>query len=205
MIVQPVLIRIPGAPGLSGAQWVERQRSYARRALEHCAKLSGAPRGEWPQSSERVPLPCEGWHWSIAHKPHFAAAVVSREPVGIDVESLAPRNSDLSAALASQEEWTLVQRGRGLKGADSSGGLHGWRMFFELWTAKEAALKSHGRGIGGLKSCRLQRIEKSGRFVLSFEGRDSAIEHFRYGDHVAACTCGTSRLTWHVIEGPQYL
>jgi phosphopantetheinyl transferase len=202
MIVQPVLIRIPGVAGLSGSQCVERQRIYARRALDHCAKLSGAPRGDWPQSPERVPLPREGWHWSIAHKPHFAAAVVSREPVGIDVESLAPRNSDLSPALASQEEWALVQHGRGLKGADSSGGLHGWRMFFELWTAKEAALKSNSKGISGLKACRLRRIEKTGRFVLTYEGRESVVEHFCYGDHVAACTCGDSRLTWHVIEGP---
>lgn len=204
MTVYPVLIRIPAVAGLSGAQRVARQRSFARRALEHCARLSGAPGGDWPQSSERVPLPRDGWHWSIAHKAHFAAAVISREPVGIDVESLLPRNSDLSPALASEEEWAIVQQSRGLKGIDSSRGLHGWRMFFELWTAKEAALKSHSKGIGGLKLCTLQRIEMYGRFVLSFEGRESSVEHFAYGDHVAACTCGNSRLTWQVIEGPRH-
>lgn len=201
MIVQPVLIRIPQVAGLSGAQRVQRQRSFARRALEHCAKLSGAPRGDWRQTPERVPIPRDGWHWSIAHKLRFAAAVVSREPVGIDVESLVPRNSDLSPALASQEEWTLVQRSRGLERADSSGGLHGWRMFFELWTAKEAALKSHSKGIGSLKSCKLERVDKSSRFVLTFEGRESVVEHFAYGNHVAACTRGDSRLVWHVIDG----
>lgn len=217
MTLQPVLIRIPFQPGLTGPQRVERQRHFARLALDHCAKLAGAPAGPWPQTPERVPVPRDGFHWSIAHKPRFAAAVIARVPVGIDIESLAPRDRDLSAAVASPEEWALIkqsrdpavraanfssrgpEQSRDREGADIKNSSLNWRAFFELWTAKEAALKANSAGIGGLKSCRLSRIDKSGRFVMTYLDRESVIEHLSYASHVAACTGAESRLHWHVI------
>ena len=223
MIVQPVLIRIPFQLGLSGARRVERQRRFARIALDHCAKRSGVPEGDWSQTAERVPIPRDGFYWSIAHKPRFAAAVISRSPVGIDLEAIMPRNSDLSTAVASPEEWTImaeIQRSKfkvqNVRQEGTEPRRHGasgvgagktnaiepdWRKFFEMWTAKEAVLKANSAGIGGLRSCRLSRIDPRGRFILTYEDRDFAIEHFAYGGHIAACTCDDSRPQWHVIEG----
>ena len=248
MILQPVLIRIPFQPNLTGPQYVERQRTFARIALDHCAKLCGVPAGRWAQSPERVPIPRDGFHWSIAHKPRFAAAVIARTPVGIDVESISPRTRDLSTAVASPEEWALmiqsrdsqqsrdrevedspwrgadgvevqsskfkVQRERQQGNETTRQGEHtrldssseclavDWSLFFEMWTAKEATLKANCMGIGGLKACRLLRVDQTGRFILSYEGRNFAVEHFAYAGHVAACTYDDSRLLWHVIEGP---
>ena len=207
MIVQPVLIRIPFQPGLAGMQRVERQRQFARIALDHCAKRSGAPAGEWLQTNERVPIPRDGYFWSIAHKPRFAAAVISRGPVGIDIEAVTPRNSELSTAVASSDEWDLIQQKGSAKqsrdggGADKKSVSINWRNFFEMWTAKEAMLKANGAGIGGLTSCRLLRVETEGRFVMTFENRTFTVEHFSYAGHIAACTCSESRLQWHVVEG----
>jgi hypothetical protein len=223
MIIQPVLIRIPFQSGLSGAQKVERQRRFARIALDHCARRSGLPAGEWPQTAERVPVPRDGYYWSMAHKPRFAAAVISPSPVGIDIEVVTPRERDLSAAVASPEEWAIMtevqsskfkvqkpgQERSAARGHERSKAGAGranfikpdWRRFFEMWTAKEAALKASSAGIGGLKSCRLSQIDKDGRFVMTFEGRIFTVEHFSYAGHIAACTCNDSRLRWHVIEG----
>lgn len=201
MIIQPVVIRIPFQAGLSGPQRVERQRRFARLALDHCAKLSGAPAGPWLQTPERIPIPRDGFHWSIAHKPRFAAAVVARIPVGIDVESTAPRSRDLSTAVASPEEWTLIRLGRGQKMKVGKFDFAGWGWFFELWTAKEAVLKANSKGIGALMASRLSRVEPTGQFILSFEGREFAVEHFAYAGHIAACTYAGFRPIWHAIEG----
>jgi phosphopantetheinyl transferase len=215
MIVQPVLIRVPFQPGLSGSQKVERQRRFARIALDHCAKRAGVPAGEWPQTAERVPIPRDGYYWSIAHKPRFAAAVISRSPVGIDIEAITSRDSDLTSAVASSEEWAVIKESRvpivqAARGPEMSRDQEAtkhkndfvfWRQFFEVWTAKEAVLKANSAGIGGLKSCRLSQIDKDGRFAMTFEDRNFKVEHFRYAGHIAACTCFDSRLQWHVIEG----
>jgi hypothetical protein len=216
MTIHPVVIRIPFVAGLAGPQKIERQRQFARRALQHSARLVGAPAGLWPATPERVPLPRDGFHWSLSHKSRFAAGVVAREPVGIDIEEIAPRGRDLSPALAGDEEWRILIQGRAFRpnaapkenaqsrdreGADSHSGPVDWASFFTLWTAKEAALKANGKGIGGLKACTLSRIDPRGRLVLTYAGREFAVEHFDYGNHLAGCTCGASRLQWHVIEG----
>lgn len=215
MIIHPVVIRIPFVAGLAGPQKIDRQREFARRALEHSARLIGAPPGPWPATAERVPLPRDGFHWSISHKSRFAAAVVAREPVGIDIEELAPRGRDLSPALASDDEWHILHQSRDRKGAGQNEPNRGriregaegnpyaidWASFFALWTAKEAALKANSKGIGGLKACRLSRIDARGRLVMTYAEHEFPIEHFSYGNHIAACLAGPARLLWHVIEG----
>jgi|CXWL01.1.fsa_nt_gi phosphopantetheinyl transferase len=239
--IHPVLIRIPFLSDLTGPQRVERQRAFARMALDHAARLCGAPAGPWPQTPERVPIPQEGFFWSIAHKPRFAAAVIARAPVGIDIESIAPRTRDLSTAVASPEEWALLKQSRDQQQSRDREGADGvevqsskfkvqrerqqgneatrqgersrldssaeclavdWSVFFRMWTAKEATLKANSTGIGGLKACRLLRVDQTGRFILSYEGHNFAVEHLSYAGHVAACSCADSQLLWHMIEGP---
>ncbi len=216
MVIHPVMIRIPHRPGLVGPQFIERQREFARIALDHSAKLSGAPAGPWPFTPDRVPLPRDRFHWSISHKPRFAAAVISPVAVGIDIESITPRGRDLSPAVASQEEWDLMKiQGKARQSnqapaketppqenaADEPANVD-WSAFFRMWTAKEAALKAKSKGIGGLKACRLSRIDPHGRFVLTYQQREFTVEHFAYAGHVAACTSSNARILWHVIEGP---
>lgn len=203
MTIHPVLIRIPYVAGLVGPQNIERQRAFARRALEHSARLIGAPPDPWPATPERVPLPRDGFHWSISHKPRFAAAVVAREPIGIDIEEIAPRGRDLSPALASEEEWQILCAAAAGRGRTSPEGPQtlSWLDFFRMWTAKESALKSNSKGIGGLKACRLARLDNRGRLIMTYADREFPIEHFSYANHIASCISGPSRLQWHVMEG----
>ena len=198
MIVQPVLIRIPFEPELSIPRRVQRQREFARMALDHCARLCQAPRGEWPMTADRVPLSRDGYHWSIAHKPRFAAAVIARQPVGIDIEAMVPRNRDLSPAVATPEEWRMATRGRDCEfriRKDSD-----WRVFFAVWTAKEATLKANSTGISGLNVCKITGIDAKGRMSLDYQGNLFSVEHFLYANHIAAVTCAGPSIQWHVFE-----
>lgn len=206
-VIHPVLVRIPHLGHVAGPQIISRQRDFSRIALLHSARLIGAPQGDWPTTAERVPIARDGFYWSIAHKPRFAAAVVAPQPVGIDIESVTPRGRDLSPAVASEEEWSKLQSpfGRdGTKGqkTQKNEAEVDWLSFFQMWTAKEATLKANGKGIGGLKACRLEEITQTKHFMLQFEGRQFPVEHLLYAAHVAACTCDGSRLQWHVIEAP---
>ena len=99
MIIQPMLTPIALDDSLSGRDKVERQRLTARRALSICAEHCGVQDGPWEQDANRVPLPANGYYWSISHKPLMAGAVIADRPVGIDVEHVKPRPGQGGAGL----------------------------------------------------------------------------------------------------------
>jgi phosphopantetheinyl transferase len=186
MILQPVLMPVPGGDTLPAPQRVVEQRRVARRALAECARLCGIPERDWPQDDAGVPQPAGGYYWSISHKPLWAAAVIADRPVGIDIEHIKPRHPDLFDAIATPEEWALL-------------GERSWEAFFRLWTAKEATLKANSRGISGLGVCPLERVIDASHLTISYEGQTWTIEHCRHGEHVAAVTAGTDGVAWHVV------
>ena len=185
-ILRPVLIAIPPSDELSGAQRVARQRHYARQALKHCAELRGAPQDGWEQDANDVPLPNAGFHWSVAHKPLWAAAVISDKPVGIDLEHIKPRREELFDDAGKPEEWALL-------------GERTWPAFFRLWTAKEAVLKAHGIGMAGWDRCSLAEEIDDRHLRLLFAGRSATVEHHYHQEHVAAVTTGGASTEWNLI------
>ncbi|MFH1110235.1 MAG: 4'-phosphopantetheinyl transferase superfamily protein [Planctomycetota bacterium] len=188
MILQLVLVPIPLIEGLSPPQRVQQQRDYARRALRHCAGLCGAPTEGWLQSPDGAPLPLQGYHWSIAHKRRWAAAVIADHPVGIDIEHVTPRRHTLFDAVGGEDEWRLL-------------GDRSWHSFFRLFTAKEATLKANGVGIGYLSACRVVKVADARHVVTEFQGRTWHIEHFEHDDHIAAVTCIDTAVCWRVLAG----
>lgn len=187
MNLRPVILAVPQDAGPRSPAQVEQQRACARLALRHCASLCGAPLDGWRQDTADVPLPNEGYFWSVSHKRHWVAAVVADAPVGIDIEHIAPRPRKLHDALADDAEWELM-------------GDRSWLSFFRLWTAKEAVLKAAGTGIAGLAACRLVGVDRERRLTLDYEGRRSRIEHFYHTDHVTAVTCDQARAEWCVLD-----
>ena len=189
MILQPVLIRIPEDNTLSGPERVVRQREYARRALAACAELRGIRNVDWIKDENNVPQPCAGHHWSVSHKPRWAAAVIANGPVGIDIEHVKPRRANLFDQVADENEWSVV-------------GGRSWPAFFRVWTAKEAVLKANGVGIGKLSACQVVESLGDGHLALDYNGRTWHVRHFLHGDHVAAVTADEDAAIWHVHDGP---
>ncbi len=188
MILKTSLMLIPEASNLSGPQKVARQREVARRALSVCAEQCGGPKGPWEQDANRVPLPNEGWYWSISHKPLMAGAVIADGPVGIDIEHIKPRGrEDLWDRLANAGEWKVA-------------GERSWEMFFRLWTAKEATLKANSRGIGGFEECRIVAVPDRTHIECKFSDQLWRIEQFYHTEHIAAVTSGGHDVQWHVEE-----
>ena len=187
MTVCPVLIAVPPTTAAKTAQSVEQQRSCAKRALSRCAALSEAPSEGWRKDAADRPLPNNGFHWSVSHKPHWAGAVVADRLVGIDIEHTVPRREALLDELATDSEWELV-------------GDRSWHSFFRLWTAKESVLKANGRGIGGFPSCRLVTVSDLHYMTLHYEGDVWRVEHYYLSDHVAAVACNDVDVVWHVTE-----
>ncbi len=188
MIIQPILIPIALDDSLSGREKVERQRLTAQRALSICAEHCGVQDGPWEQDANRVPLPANGYYWSISHKPLMAGAVIANRPVGIDVEYVKPRGrEDLWDRLANAGEWRVA-------------GERSWEMFFRLWTAKEATLKANSRGIGGFEECRIMGVPDDTHIVCEYGGEQWRIEQFYHADHIAAVTTEESDVLWRVVE-----
>jgi 4'-phosphopantetheinyl transferase len=182
MILHPVVIVIPVEPSLSGPQRVDRQRAFARAALSRCAALTGVADGDWPRRADGAPLPRDG-----CHKPTCAAAVIADKPVGIDVERIAPRGERLFDAVADDAEWL-------------SAGGRSWESFFRVWTAKEAALKANGMGIGYLRECRLLARDGTDRVTLAFRGATWSVRHHAFDEHLLAVTASRDDVRWHVLN-----
>ncbi len=186
MVLQPVLLSIPQSALPRTAEQVQQQRTCARSALQKSATRCGAPANGWVKNDRNAPLPNEGFHWSVSHKRRWAAAVVSDQPVGIDIESVRPRPRPLHDFLADDEEWSIL-------------GDRSWDAFFRLWTAKEAALKANGVGIGKLQDCRLTAVLSDKILTLDFADRSWPIEHFHHDGHIAAVTCTSAGVDWCVM------
>lgn len=110
---------------------------------------------------------------SIAHKENIAVAIAAEgKPVGIDVETVEPREPGFEKIAFSPEELKLLD----------TGDRHLWLT--RMWAAKEAFAKARGTGLeGNPRGIRIQ--ERHGeRFLI--EG--SWIDTIQFGDHVVAWT-----------------
>lgn len=152
---------------------VAAQRRAARLALDEAAAREGLTVESWPQEGDGGrPLPVEGWHWSISHDSTLVAAVLHREPVGVDLERVAERRAALQERVANPVEQGLLAPWDAL-------------AFTRLWTAKEAVLKAAGVGIAELSSCRLQALDGE-QLVLEHRAGLRRVAQHQAGEHILA-------------------
>jgi 4'-phosphopantetheinyl transferase len=158
---------------LAGRERVAEQSRRAREALTVAADALDAVLGPLVKNAEDAPLPANGWHWSLSHGTHFAAAALARSAVGVDVEWIRPRSQAIVPRVTSREE------------IDLCGGFS-WETFFRVWTAKEAVLKKSGCGILELSRCVLVAVPDGTTLVLRHRERDHLVHQFRREEHVVS-------------------
>ncbi len=168
---------------LFGKEKVAELSRISREALRLSAEKSGVMLGELMKNEDDVPCPFDGNYWSLSHKPKYVTAVVSKEMIGIDIEEVRPRSESIFSLVASDEEWELSQ--------DRS-----WHTFFRYWTAKEAALKAVGIGIGGLKVCRIIAVPDENHIVLNYRDRLFRVEQLDYKNHIVSVLKNDKEVEW---------
>lgn len=158
---------------LVGRPRVAAQSRRAREALAMSAERSGAELGVLEKDGEDAPLPSNGWHWSISHGRGFAAGVVARHRLGLDVERVEPRNPDVVARVTTRAELELL------------GGFR-WEAFVRVWTAKEAVLKKAGVGLLELSRCTLVAVPDEHSMIVHHRDRDHFVHQCTRAHHVTS-------------------
>jgi len=130
-----------------------------------------------PNRSGNVPA---GLCVSIAHKAHFAAAIVAEQAVGIDVELIEPREPGfLSLAFNASEHAMLGDD-------DAATG------FTRLWVAKEVAAKRAGTGLQGrpknfvVDAREGDSLQVNGHWIATRRVRNCILGWSRLGPHEAS-------------------
>lgn len=168
--------------------------SALSRLARDCAHLSCERSGTGSIGFEKddagVPLPGAGWYWSVSHKSGMVCGVVSRGPVGIDIERFKPVSKGLFSRIVRSDERDRFYDGFGPSQAD--------KIFFRTFTAKEAVLKKEGVGIKGLPSVQVKRVTDNTHLVVGFKGKNYQIEHFYLDDHIVSVTKDLFEVSWSV-------
>lgn len=158
-----------------GRERVELQRDHARRAVRESALAISAELGELTKTADDVPLPSNGWFWSLSHSPAHVAGVACSVPVGVDVEEARAPSAELVERILSASELELFAA----RGEDG---------FLRTWTAKEALLKELGLGLQALSRCRIEGVDVDS-LDLRFEDLRRTVHQFRFGTTLAAVCC----------------
>ena len=183
-VLHPVILAVPDTV----QAWLGRRRvlalsRLARAAVRQSSRRAGGVLGRLDKNSDGVPLPSNGWHWSVAHKPVYVAGVAGPGPLGIDIEPVQPRVRNLFNKIADQREWRL-------------GSEDEWHLFYRFWTAKEAVLKAVGMGLKGLSHCRVITIDDPYRLTLDYKGKTWVVkQNMRHG-HMAAVAANKILVDW---------
>ncbi len=186
----PVILRVPThLQNLRGRAQVAILSRLARMAMRLSARLTGVVPPADVKDALGAPQPQGGIHWSVTHKLEFVAGVVADAPVGIDIEPVRSPPEALYRRIAAVDEWHL--------GSDPRAP----RLFYRVWTAKEAVLKAEGVGLRGLSRCRVTAVPDQATMQLVFDGRAWTVAHHYLDTHVLALTCTHAPVEWRVDPG----
>jgi len=189
-ILYPVILGVPdGIQTLSPRERVKFLSGHARAALAMSANFSRASLDELKKDPDGVPLPSNGYFWSLTHKPLFVGAVVSARPVGLDIEQIKPFHPGMYKKVAVETEWTLSTGNR-------------FFLFYRFWTSKEAVIKTHGTGLRDLLKCRVVEILDEKRLIIEYDGKPHYIEHRYFSGHIASIVETDSQVCWHLDRPP---
>lgn len=192
--IHPVILPVPDdARDLPPPRKVRFLSGHAREALRRSAERLQVELGPLEKDPRGAPLPCQGYYWSVTHKPEYVGGVLAPSPVGLDLEKIRPCSEALFRKTASEEEWALAGR------SDPD------RLFFRYWTAKEAVLKTGGEGIKDLSRCRIRDVLDDTHLLVSYRGTAWTVEQIVFDGHIASAASQGARLEWILPEQPVWI
>jgi phosphopantetheinyl transferase len=105
-------------------------------------------------------------HFSLSHGSRAAVCALSRFPVGVDLETMAPRQwwREIAGRWFTEKECALLEQA----------GTEAERIFYHLWTRKEAWLKLQGKAIWRLSEVPDTIQPGTGLQFLTWEGGSAA-------------------------------
>jgi len=107
-----------------------------RRALREEFGIDEQPLFDYGEHGKPVLVSHPDIHFNLSHCREAVACVVSRRPVGIDVESVSHYKESVAHYTMNDEELAMIKAAERPEAA-----------FIRLWTMKEARLKLTGEGI----------------------------------------------------------
>lgn len=157
----------------------------AREALRCCANIHQVHLPvALPKNEDGAPERVGAYYWSISHKNKYVVAVLSKTPVGIDLEELVQCKVDVHRKLANDDEWDRL-------------GDRSLVPFYRLWTAKEAVVKAMGQGIGSFLDCEFMSSDTH-TMRLDFAGLRWTVEHYQHDGHIFAITRQADNINWNL-------
>ena len=188
-ILYPVIMPVPeDDQHLVARERVVNLSRHARKALELSAKKSGIIIGDLVKDQNGAPLPFNGWHWSVTHKPKYVGGVVAAKQIGMDIEKIRSCSPALFKKIAKDYEWHLANE-------------DAHKLFFRYWTAKESVLKASGKGIRDLSKCSVDRIMDAHHLVIDYQDKAWVIEHFFFNGHIASVVKDGMEVEWTLLSG----
>ena len=184
-MLYPVIHPVPPPPpSISGKEKVAWIRDASREALKICALRIGIKLKKLKKNSKGAPISFDGIYWSVSHKPQFAAAVLGKYPMGIDIEEIKPRSDAVFHKVISDEEESLCGQEERL------------HYFFRVWTAKEAILKVEGIGLVGLGKCRVIQMPDKTSMLLNYDGKPYNVVQTFFKKHIASVVTNGEPVEW---------
>ena len=107
-----------------------------KRALHEEFDIDELPQFEYGEHGKPLLVGHPDIHFNLSHCREAVACVVSRRPVGIDVESVGRYKESVARYTMNDEELAMIEAAERPEVA-----------FIRLWTMKEARLKLTGEGI----------------------------------------------------------
>ena len=129
-----------------------------------------------------------GLYCSISHSQRYGVAAVSLAPVGIDIETIRPRDPRLLAYVAEESEAAAL---RHLVGSPEE-------LLTLIWTLKEATAKASGLGLG--LALRRLHVRATGRHSFEVDGWTAVsyqYEHFIVGLAFQQSAHGRPPIRWY--------
>jgi len=183
MSLFPVIHPVPPPPSsFSGREKVAWIQGASRDALKACADRMGIKLGKLKKNYKGAPVPFNGIYWSVSHKPLFAAAVLGKYPMGIDIEEIKSRSEAVFQKVISEEEERFRRREEKL------------HFFFRVWTAK-------GVGLSGLSKCSLIQVLDDTAMLLNYEGKPYTVVQTFFKNHIASVVTNGESVEWIVQAG----